>query len=322
MKTESIEEKEKEPVRIATIIGIISVILNLLLGVSKVVVGKIMGSNSVFSDGVHGTGDVLTTLIAVISVWIAARKKNDRYNYGHERWSDIACIVLAVILFVTAGTIAVESVTDLVTELTTDTAAADEKIFGSTLWWVSMGLAIASVILKEIMFYITWYGSKKAHSLAMRADAWHQRVDALSSIAAIIALLGYHWLPEKNILDPIFSLPIVVMVVWVGAETFIKASRELTDHAIDPKKLEEVKKAIYEIVPESQVKLIRSRIYSEKFYLDIFVLEKPDSTLKEADDLSDKLKESLFAKFDDLKNVYVIAEPDNELHRNQEETLR
>ena len=73
-----LEDHEKEPVKIATIIGIISVILNLLLGITKIVIGRIASSSAVFSDGVHGTGDVLTTVIAVISVWIAAKKKNKK----------------------------------------------------------------------------------------------------------------------------------------------------------------------------------------------------------------------------------------------------
>ena len=104
-----LEDHEKEPVKIATIIGIISVILNLLLGITKIVIGRIASSSAVFSDGVHGTGDVLTTVIAVISVWIAAKKKNKKYNYGYERYASIACLVLAVILFLTAGEIIVES---------------------------------------------------------------------------------------------------------------------------------------------------------------------------------------------------------------------
>ena len=79
-----IEEQEKEPVKIATIIGIISVVLNLLLGVTKIIVGRVVSSSAVFSDGVHGTGDVLTTIIAVISVWIAARKRNNKYNYRNK----------------------------------------------------------------------------------------------------------------------------------------------------------------------------------------------------------------------------------------------
>jgi len=322
MRNTAIDKKYQNSVRIATIIGVISVTLNILLGSSKIVAGRMLGSNAVFSDGVHGTGDVLTTLIAIISVWIAARKRNAKYNYGHEKWSDIACIILATILFVTAGTILVESIQNIVAVATSSGSSDESTLFGSTLWWVCMGLAIASVIVKEIMFYITWYGGKKAHSSAMKLDAWHQRIDALSSVAAIIGLMGYYWMPEKNLLDPIFSLPIVFMIVGIGVSTFRKAAHELTDHAIPEEKMKEVRATVLTLIPEAALKTIHSRMYSEKFYLDIYLLQDPNQNLKEASALSDCIRQTLFAKFDDLKDIYVIVEPNDEEHRTQEETER
>ena len=320
---DNLEEKEKVPVKTATIVGMISIALNLILGISKIVIGRIMDFSSVFSDGVHGTGDVLTTIIALCSIWIAARKKNSKYNYGHERWSSLFGIVLAVILFATSLTIITEAIESLIPAgdtLRHGTAVSD-VVVGTPLFYVSLGLSAASVLLKLIMFFVTLYGAKKAHSTAMKADAWHQRVDALSSIAAIIALSGYYWLPENNILDPIFSLPIAFMVIVIGVKTFVKSARELTDHAIDAEKLKKVQEVLARILPPERIKLIRSRIYSEKFYLDIFVLLDPKTSLKEADDLSDNIKRQLFSSFDDLKDVYVIIEPDDDIHRKQEETI-
>jgi|GEM_PF-1653494 len=316
-----LEENDRENVKTATVIGAITIVLNILLGISKMVIGKMTGFEAVFSDGVHGTGDILTTLIAVISVWISARKRNDKYNYGHERWSSICCIVLSVLLFVLSVEIVQESTENLIQRLSPDYVAAEDSIAFSQLWWISMSLSIASVVVKGLMFFVTLYGAKKARSKAMVADAWHQWVDALSSVAAIFSLLGYLWL-DNNILDPIFSYPIAVMVLVIGIETFHDAANELTDHAIDAKKLEEVKSVIYQVVPKEEVKLVRTRIYAEKFYLDIFLLQSPETTLEEVDALSDRLKKALFDRFPDLKNAYVIVEPDNKAHREQEETLR
>ena len=310
---DKIEEKEQSSVKFATIVGIVSIILNLILGVSKITVGTIMNFNSVFSDGIHGTGDVLTTIIATISVWVAASKKSDKYNYGHERWAGIAGIVLAVILFGTALSIITEATESLIA----GEAETAESVAFSTLWWVSMGLSIASVVVKAVMFLITYYGASKAHSTAMKADAWHQSIDAFSSIAAIIALLGYIWLPENNILDPILSYPIAIMVIAIGIETFRKSANELTDKAVDSETIEKVTETIHDIVPKDQLKLIKSRIYADNFYLDIYLLADKNTTLKETDELSDVIKARLFEEFDNLKDVYIIVEPDDEEHRIQ-----
>ncbi len=283
-----------------------------------------MGFDSVFSDGVHSTGDVLTTIIALIGVWIAAEKKNHKYNYGHERWASIASLILSIILFVTSFSIIFESTETLVEQISGmingDTTA--EIVANTPLFWVSMSLSIASVVIKEVMFNFTMHAAKKAHSTAMKADAWHQRIDALSSVAAIIALCGYYWLPDNNILDPILSYPIAVMVLFIAIDVFKKSTKELTDHAIADDKLELVKKSLSEIIPLEKIKLIRSRIFSEKFYLEIFVLLEENTSIEKVDDLADKIKDKLMSDFEDLKNVYVIAEPDDEIHRSQEETMR
>lgn len=307
---------EKEPVKVATIIGIITALLNLGLGVSKRIIGKTMGYNAVFSDGIHSTGDVLTTIIAVISVWVAAKKSSRTYNYGHERWASIACLVLAIILFVTAGEIIIES-SESLAEILKEGNNGPSSNVGSPFFYASLSLAIASVAIKFIRFFITRYGAKKAHSKARVADAWHQIIDALSSIAAIIALTGFYYRNGKNILDPILSYPIAVRVIFIGIETFKQSTRELTDHAIDHDKRKEVKDILSKYIERSKIKEVKSRIFSEKFYLDIVLLEDQEKTLKEADRLSDQRKEDLRKHFDNLKDVTIRTIPDNPEHQKK-----
>lgn len=309
-------QSEREPVRVATIIGIITALLNLGLGVSKRIIGKRMGYNAVFSDGIHSTGDVLTTIIAVISVWVAAKKSSRTYNYGHERWASIACLVLAIILFVTAGEIIVDSTESLTEILKEGNQDPSDKV-GSPFFYASLALAIASVAIKFIRFFITRYGAKKAHSKARVADAWHQIIDALSSIAAIIALTGFYYRNGKNILDPILSYPIAVMVIFIGIETFRQSTRELTDHAIDHDRRKEVKDILSKYIDRNKIKEVKSRIFSEKFYLDIVLLEDPGKTLKDADSLSDKRKEDLRNHFDNLKDVTIRTLPDTPEHQQK-----
>ena len=188
---------------------------------------------------------------------------------------------------------------------------------GSPFFYASLSLAIASVAIKFIRFFITRYGAKKAHSKARVADAWHQIIDALSSIAAIIALTGFYYRNGKNILDPILSYPIAVRVIFIGIETFKQSTRELTDHAIDHDKRKEVKDILSKYIDRSKIKEVKSRIFSEKFYLDIILLEDQEKTLKEADRLSDQRKEDLRKHFDNLKDVTIRTLPDNPEHQKK-----
>ena len=81
--------------------------------------------------------------------------------------------------------------------------------------------------------------------------------------------------------------------------------------------MNEVKEVIYTVVKPEEVKLIHSRIFSEKFYLDIYLLLDSSLSLAASDEIADQIKAALFDKFDNMKNAYVIIEPDDEKHRHQ-----
>lgn len=300
MKTINFEEKEKQNVKIATIVSTISIVLNLLLGITKIVIGQIMNFSSVMSDGIHSTGDVLISIIALISVYFSSIKKDEKYNYGRERFGAIAAIVLSVILFISSITIIEESITELI-----NFTGTDGTIVNSPLFYTSLGLAIASIILKEIMFYITIYGAKKAHSSAMKVDAWHQRLDALSSIMTIIALCCYYFLPDNNILDPILSFPIAIMIIILAVKTFITNSRILSDHSIDKQELDNIKKALSQIISSSDIAYIKSHLVGEKYYLDISIYSNKETTLAQLKEQEKNIIETLMSSFSAIKDINI-----------------
>lgn len=316
----NIDEKDKAPIKVVTIVSTISIVLNLLLGIGKIVVGLILNSSSVYSDGVHSTGDVLVTLIALLSVWIAAIKYDERYNYGHERWASVATLILSIIIFTVAFEILIESTTSLVSILTSQNPESVDPT--SPLWFASVFLTGGSIVIKVVMFFTTYYAAKRAKSNAEKVEAFHQLIDALSSLAALASLIAILLIKDTkkaNLMDPILSYPIVIMIVCVGIEAFKKGSFELTDRAIDSDTKNKVKNILIEFISEDRIKLIKSRIFCEKFYLDIYLLLDSNKSLKEIDEFSDSIKLKLNQEFDNLKNVNIIALPFDEEHIKQED---
>ena len=87
--------------KLAMRVSVISVIVNLVLSVFKLLAGIFAHSDAMISDAVHSASDVFSTFIVMIGVTISGKQADEEHPYGHERMECVAAIVLAVILFAT-----------------------------------------------------------------------------------------------------------------------------------------------------------------------------------------------------------------------------
>ena len=166
--------KEANKVSITTIFG------NVLLAVIKFVAGLISNSKAMISDAIHTLSDILSTFIAIVGVNIASKEEDNSHKYGHERFECIASIVLAMILFITGIELGINGIKDIV--------SGDYKDFTEP-GVLAVIAAVVSIIGKELMYQYTIHVAKKIKSTALKADAWHHRSDAISSIGALIGII-------------------------------------------------------------------------------------------------------------------------------------
>ena len=150
-------------------ISIITIIINLILSVFKLLAGIFGSSFALISDAVHSASDVFSTIIVIIGVKISAKKPDKNHPFGHERFECVAAILLAVVLFATGAGIGYSGVCSLI-----DGSYKNISIIGV----LPLVAAIISIAVKEGMFWYTYLTAKKINSSALKADAWHHRSDA------------------------------------------------------------------------------------------------------------------------------------------------
>ena len=90
--------KSQEPKAVAMRVSLISIAVNLLLSVFKLLAGIFASSGAMISDSIHSASDVFSTIIVMIGVQLAGRAADDSHQYGHERFECIASIALSIIL--------------------------------------------------------------------------------------------------------------------------------------------------------------------------------------------------------------------------------
>lgn len=307
VKIKAKETMSKE-IYAAYLIGIVSIIINGIFALSKIVLGIVMSSidygfKSIIADGMHSFTDCVTSIVAVLSIKIVSRPRDDKYNYGYERYSSIASVIIASILLTIGVTIFAESVEGLIQ----NGFSITEKASVDSLFIVSMVILGLSILMKITMFFLIFISGKKIGNNAFKLESFHQLVDCLSSVASIVSLLCS--LYGIYFVDNFMTFAIVIMIFVVGIETLKKGINELSDHSISKKKLEEIKEFLNEEFSEIDINTIKTRSYSDKYYIDLKINIDCEMNIHHCTYLGKKLKKALLEKFDIIRDVHVNFVP-------------
>ena len=287
--------------KIARKVSITTIISNILLSIIKFIAGFIGNSGAMISDAVHTVSDVFTTLIAYVGIKLSNIKEDDSHRYGHERLECIASLILSFILFITGFEIGIEGIKILVNNQY-DTI--------KTPGLLALVAAVISILVKEIMYQYTIRYAKKINSDALKADAWHHRSDAISSLGALLGIIlarcGY------KIFDPIASTLIAILIIKVAVEIFIEATNKLVDKSCDDEKVEEIKNIVLKQKGVLGIDDIKTRIFANKIYVDIEIALDGNKTLNETHKIAEKVHDKVEKEFSDIKHIMVHVNPYNE----------
>ena len=163
--------------------GLVSVILNLLLFVLKYYAGIASASLALIADAWHTLSDSLTSLVVILGLKLSSKKPDKEHPFGHGRWEQISALIIAILL----ALVGVEFMKDAIAKLRGHEAAD----FG----WLAYLATVASIVLKEGLARYAFYIARKTGNAAVKADGWHHRSDALSSLMVLAGLFlsPYFW---------------------------------------------------------------------------------------------------------------------------------
>ncbi len=156
--------------------GLLSVILNLLLFVLKYYAGIASASLALIADAWHTLSDSLTSLVVILGIKLSSKKPDKEHPFGHGRWEQISALIIAILL----ALVGVEFMKDAIAKLRGHEAAD----FG----WLAYLATVASIVLKEGLARYAFYIARKTGNAAVKADGWHHRSDALSSLMVLAGL--------------------------------------------------------------------------------------------------------------------------------------
>ena len=288
---------EKNIVKKLSLVGILG---NIVLAAFKLFAGILGNSGAMISDAVHSLSDVFATLVAYFGVKMSQQKEDEKHPYGHERLECVASLILALILAGTGVGIGYAGLRKLF--------LARESIEIPTL--LPLIAAIVSIVIKEAMFWYTMYYAKMLDSAAFKADAWHHRSDAISSIGAFIGIgmakLGF------PIMDPIAGLLICILILKVAFDIFTDALNKMLDTSCGAAMEAKIKMFVQEQPGVCQIDLLHTRQFGNKIYVDLEIAVKRDISLLDAHAIAEDVHSSVEKEFPNVKHVMIHVNPADE----------
>lgn len=278
--------------------SVITIIINAALTVFKLLAGILGASYALISDAVHSASDVFSSVIVIIGVKISAKQADKKHPFGHERFECVAAILLAVVLFATGVGIGYTGVTNIIN--------GEYKNF-AVPGVIALVAAAVSIVVKEGMFWYTIKAAKKVNSSALKADAWHHRSDALSSIGSLIGVIG--GMCGVPILDSIACIVICLFILKAAIQIFLDAIKKMTDEACDEKTETEIKEFIAGCDGVLRVDSLLTRMFGNRIYVIAEIACDGALPLTEAHAVAEAVHEGIENNFPLVKHVTVHVNP-------------
>lgn len=284
--------------QIAMRVSTVSIVVNLLLSLLKLIAGIVGKSGAMISDAVHSASDVFSTFVVMIGVTISARESDEEHPYGHERMECVAALVLAIVLALTGVGIGYRGILQIIRE-----NAVKCQIPGR----MALIAAIISILVKEWMYWYTRGSAKKINSAALMADAWHHRSDALSSIGALFGIAGARM--GFPVLDPIASLVICLFILKAAVDIFKDALDKMVDKACPEEKVAQIRTIIMSEEGVLEIDDIKTRLFGAKIYVDVEIAVEATKTLFEAHEIAERVHDAIERSIPEVKHCMVHENP-------------
>ncbi len=275
-------------------IAVISVFVNLVLAIGKILVGLITKSSAILADGIHSGMDIFSSGISLIGIKISKKPKDKEHPYGHYKFEVLTGLIITIILFCTGIVILYQAYKGILNP---------GQIIIS---YLALGIMIFSAIVNEIMARIKIKFGKSENSLSLLSDGFHSRIDVYISLAVLAGLiLSKYWIYA----DPVLAF---IIGIYIIKKSF-SLGKEATDSLLDVSAGKDIEDKIIEIIKENKTELseLKTQKKGSAITANIEIILPSKLNVNEATKKSNKLRDDLINKIDSLEYVAIQIKSSN-----------
>lgn len=288
-----------------TFVTLVGSVVNIILTVFKIFAGVLGRSTAMIADGIHSLSDLLSDIVVIVFVKISAKGRDKDHDYGHGKFETFATLIISLMLIV----VAVNLMSGGINKIRQILDGGEVSSPGMIALWA----AVASIVLKEILYRYTIIQGKALNSPMMIANAWHHRSDAFSSVGSLLGIAGAIFLGDKFvILDPITGCVISIFILVMAVKMSVPAIKELLDVSLPDdveEKIEATAKSVKGVIDLHELKTRRE---GPGIIMEGHLVLDSEISLKEAHDISKKVEESLRKEFGTETQISLHLEPEDD----------
>jgi cation diffusion facilitator family transporter len=279
----------------ATLTGMV---VNAFLAAGKLAAGLLGHSHALVADAVESFADIFSALVVWRGLVVAAEPPDQEHPYGHGKAEAIAAAMVSTMLLLAAIGITITSVQAMLS------GHAERPR------WFTLAVLIVVMLIKEGLFRFVSSEADSVQSSAVRADAWHHRSDAITSLAAAvgitIALIGGNGYEAA---DDIAAIVAAGIIAFNGWGILRPALNELMDASPRREVVERIRRIAASIEGVERVEKCIVRKSGHRYLVDMHVEVDPNMTVKAAHAIAHNVKDKVLEKFPAVRDVLVHIEP-------------
>ncbi|MDY0164326.1 cation diffusion facilitator family transporter [Desulfobotulus sp.] len=281
-------------IRSVTLIGLL---VNLILVAVKYSAGWWGNSEALMADAVHSATDAITDLAVIAGAAIWTRPPDADHPYGHHRMETLVTLFIGGLLFLAGIGIGVEATQNLLSGHRCQPLP------------LAAYAAAFSIFIKEGLYRWTHQVGHSLGSPAVIANAWHHRIDALSSIPAFLAVSAAILFPKLLFLDSIGALVVAVFIAQAATRILWPNLRELMATGASPEICRRIADQACAHPAVLDAHHIRTRFLGTRIFADIHLVVDGDLTVREAHKIAEDVRKLLMRYNSHMEDVVIHIEP-------------
>jgi cation diffusion facilitator family transporter len=274
--------------------GWISIIGNIILFVLKYWAGIVTGSVALIADAWHTLTDSVSSMVVIISAYISNKPADKDHPFGHGRADLVSSIIIGMLLIMIGFEFILKSIEQLKSGTGVD--------FGT----LAIVVTIISILVKEGMAQYAFWAARKTNSPILKADGWHHRTDALSSVVVLIGIiLGrfYWWI------DGFLGIIVALLIFYAAYEILKESIDRLMGEIPDDKMIQQINKITQELYLDVCPHHFHMHKYGDHIEMTFHILLSPHITLEEAHRKANIIEETIREQMNIEATIHM--EPNN-----------
>lgn len=277
-----------------------SILGSLGLAIIKWLAGFFGNSFALIADAIESTTDIFSSVLVLLGIKYSKRPADDNHPYGHGRIEPLVTFIVVIFLVISATVIAHQSIINLRTPHELPEA------------WTLFVLG-AIILWKEISYHVVNRRAKLLNSTSLKADAWHHRSDAITSVAAFIGISIALWFGKGyEYADDWAALFAAGFILYNCYHIFRPALGEIMDENLFEDMVSKVRELSLHVGGVLAIDKCYVRKIGMSYLIDIHAVVDPQLNVKQGHEIAHALKDYLILHMPEIANVFVHIEPFDE----------